>query len=110
MLPRGRQSHSVVNSVLDTGDDRQRVLPQEDVRVTGSLPSLEHPQQPRGCDTVVIVYHTPVLLIIGSGLYPYGQNNGLKPLSGKSITLWVVWFLSLFLKEFCIKKVHQHVT
>lgn len=27
------------------------MLPPGDVRVTGSLPSLEHPQQPRGCDT-----------------------------------------------------------
>lgn len=98
--------------MLDTGDDGQRMLPQGDVRVKRALPSLEHPHSPEVVIHVVIVYHTPMLLIVGSVLYLYelGQSNGLKPPSGKTITLWVVCILSLFLKEFCIKEVHQHVT
>lgn len=91
---------SVINSVLDAGDDGQRMLPQGDVRVKRALPSLEHPHSPEVVIHVVIVYHTPMLLIVGSVLYLYelGQSNGLKPPSGKNITLWVVCILSLFFK------------
>lgn len=84
------------------------MLSQGDVRVTGSVPSLEHPQQPQGCDRRGhCSSHTNVADRWECVLYPYGQNNGLKRPSGKNITLWVVCFLSLFLKEFCIKEVHQ---
>lgn len=55
------------------------MLSQGDVRVTGSVPSLEHPQQPQGCDRRGhCSSHTNVADRWECVLYPYGQNNGLK--------------------------------
>lgn len=71
---------SVVNSVLNAGEimDRGCFLWGTSESLGFSPPSTEHSYSPEVVIHRIIVYHTPVLLIVGNVLYLYGlgQNEG----------------------------------